>query len=345
MAKMKVQVALNKILKDLKEGSFRYSPKDDKEIEWASYSLAKINEIDFFLAFVRKAVARAERAMKLRRRGRPATDACDLAKIILVKEYFQAGERQASGLALLFREKLGIRNVPSPSTIDRSYGRRDVQRILGKTFEITNAPIKEKEGSFSADGTGLPLSIKQNYANDRNNHAKHAGYGKMAVMVSNNFHIASGFAHGNGTDADSLMLAPVIAQTASLFPCISDIELDAGFLSRDNCNSVSSSGAVPYIYPKRGIAFNKRGSLSWRKMLESLVTDPQAWMKMYHRRSNSECYFSAHKRRFTKPILRKIKGRRGVEAFARVIVLNICMLILAYFEHGVKVREFDNKYL
>ncbi len=91
--------------------------------------------------------------------GRPRTDAFDLVKIILVKEYFQTGERQAEGLALLFKEKLALKSTPSASSIGRAYSRVDVQEILGKVFEMTNDPIKDKETSFSADGIGLPLSI------------------------------------------------------------------------------------------------------------------------------------------------------------------------------------------
>ncbi|MEM4360161.1 MAG: hypothetical protein QXT45_06495 [Candidatus Bilamarchaeaceae archaeon] len=52
---------------------------------------------------------------------------------------------------------------------------------------MTSEPIKEIETSLSADGTGLPLSIKQNYENDRDKQEKHAGYDKAAVMISNNF--------------------------------------------------------------------------------------------------------------------------------------------------------------
>lgn len=342
----KSQKILNKLICDLKNGDFKYEAKDEKEINWGSYNAAKINEMHFYLTFVKEAVDMVKlEEQKTRQPGRPAMSAYDLAKIILIQMYFQTAERQASGLALLFKEKLMLTEVPSPRTIGRAYARDDVQYILGKVFEMTNAPILDKEGSFSADGTGLPLSIKQNYENDRENMGKHAGYDKLAVMVSNNFHIATAFIHGNGTANDCPLFRPLMIETAQRFQDVADVELDAGFISRSNCDLITDAGAIPYIYPKKGSTLNRRGSGSWRKMLEKLIADPQKWLRAYHARSQSECYFSSHKRRFAKPLLKKTHELRRVEAFSRVTALNICMLILAYFEHGIKVKQFDQSYL
>lgn len=324
----------------------RYQPKEEKKIDWSAYNLAKIKEVDFFLIFVKEAVDMVKLDEdKVKKKGRPSKDACDLAKVILTQIYFQTGERQASGLASLFKEKLLISDVPSPRTIGRAYKRAQVRYILEKVFEMTSAPIQEKESSFSADGTGLPLSIKQNYENDREDRDKHKGYDKMAVMISNKFHIATAIVSRKGTAHDSPLFEQLINDTAKRFHDMGDIQLDAGFLSRENCDLIADVGATPHIFPKKGILLKKKGSAAWRNMLTELIKDPQEWMGRYHERSNSECYFSSHKRRFTKPLLKKENELRHVEALARVTVLNICMLILAYFEHGVEVKQFDQSYL
>jgi len=339
------QRVLNELIKDLKNREFKYEPKEEKEINWSAYNLSKIHEINFFLVFVREAVDGSQvQIQKQTGPGRPASDAFDLAKVILMKEYIQTGERQAEGLALLFKEKLALKTTPSASTIGRAYSRSDVQEILGKVFEMTVEPIKNKETSFSADGTGLPLSIKQNYENDRDNQEKHAGYDKAAVMISNNFHIATSMVHTKGTANDSPLFAPLLRQTAENFRHIEDVELDAGFISRENCQLIAAVGATPYIFPKTGITLNQKGAPAWKRMLLSLVKDPQAWLRAYHSRSQNECYFSSHKRRFARPILKRITLRRSVQAFGRVIVTNITMLITAYCEHRVDVKEFDQAY-
>ncbi len=341
----KNQQVLNKLIKDLKDGNFKYISKAEKEIDWTTYNRAKINEIHFFITFIREAVDMAEiETQKKIGVGRPPKNAYTLAKIILLQIYFQVPERQAEGLALLFKEKLQLNDIPSARSIGRGYNRQDVQEILGKLFEMTHTPIAKKETSFSADGSGLSLSIKQNYANDRDNQDKHAGYDKMAVMISNNFHIATAFEHRHGTANDCPLFEPLIKATAKEFHQIETVQLDAGFVSRHNCNLISEVDAIPYIYPKAGITLNKKGSSAWRSMLETLIENPQEWLRAYHERSECECYFSAHKRRFTKPLLKKIKHLRGVEAFCRIICLNICMLITAYFEQRIEVEQFNQAY-
>lgn len=346
MVQTKAQRILNNLILDLKKGEFKYEPKEEKEINWSAYNFAKIKEIDFFLIFVKEAVDMIKlEEDTAKRKGRPSKDAYDQTKVILTQIYFQTGERQASGLASLFKEKLVLSEVPSPRTIGRAYKRAQVRYLLGKVFEMTSAPIEKEEKSFSADGTGLPLSIKQNYENDREDKDKHKGYDKMAVMISNKFHIATAIASEKGTAHDSPLFEQLIKDTYSRFQNIDDIQLDAGFISRENCDLIANVGATPHIFPRKGIILRRRGSAAWRNMLTELIKDPQNWLRKYHERSNSECYFSAHKRRFTKPLLKKEKESRCVEALGRVTVLNICMLILAYFEHGVKVKQFDQSYL
>jgi transposase len=341
----KAQRILNQLIKDLKNKDFKYEAKEEKEINWSQYNLAKINEIKFVLMFIRAAVDGVEaRFLERGGPGRPLSSAFDLAKIILVKEYFETGERQAEGLSDLFSEKLALKHPYSASTIGRAYSRTDVQQILMRIFDLTSEPIKDKETSFSGDGTGLPLSIKQNYANDRDDEAKHAGYDKAMLVVSNNFHIITGFVYAEGTANDCPLFAPAFEQTKRKFARINDVELDAGFVSRDNCQLIADAGATPYIYPKVGITLNQDGAPAWKDMYLSLTEDAQAWLRGYHPRSQSESVNSTHKRRFTRPLLRKLRPRREVESLCRFIITNAIMLITAYCELRVEVPQLEKGY-
>ncbi|MFZ5906150.1 MAG: transposase [Nitrospirota bacterium] len=343
------QRVLDSLIRDLKEGNFKYTPRNETPINWMSYNLAQINEIKLVLLFIKNAVEEAappkRDAKKRKRRGREKRiPASDLAKAILVQQYFQKADRVAVGIIDLFREKLGITSDIQPRTLDRAYFDREVKSILKKVFMATSKPITSTETSFSTDTTGQPLSIKQNYANDRDNKDAHKGYDKMAVMVSNHFHIATAAMFGDYRMSDCPTFEPLLLETAERF-LIVDVEADAGFLSRDNCTATSNAGAIPYIYPKEGITLNKKGSMEWRAMLERLLRDPQKWLETYHLRSNNESYFSSYKRRFPGPLLRKLPKGRRTEALARISIHNICMLIRAYFEHDVEVEEFRDNYL
>ena len=339
----KEQRILNALIKDLKEGNFQYRPKDEKAIDWSGYNLAKIKETKLVLLFIKNAVDELAKPERLTTgRGRKRIPASDLAKTILVQQYFQKSDRVAVGLVDLFKEKLGIRSELSPRSLDRAYHSRRVREIIKRVFKATSDPIAPLETSFSSDSTGQSLSIKQNYVNDRENVKAHAGYDKFGVMVSNNFHIATSAVFGPGTMNDSPLFEPLLQETAEKF-IVDDVEADAGFLSKYNCSLVGRFGGTPYIYPKIGVTLNKDGSKEWHEMLKNIIKDPQRWLEKYHVRSNNECYFSSYKRRFPSPLLRKLPFGRNTECLARLTLQNICMLTNAYFEQSVKVDNFHEK--
>lgn len=122
----KAQRILNELIDDLRNKEFKYEPKKEEEIDWSAYNLSKIHEAKFFLTFVKEAVDGAQiQLSKNEGPGRPQSDAYDLAKILLMKEYFPVADRQAEGLAFLCKERLGLKNVHSASTICRAYSNSD----------------------------------------------------------------------------------------------------------------------------------------------------------------------------------------------------------------------------
>lgn len=332
----KEQRVLNRLIKDIREGSFAYKYKDEEPLDWHGYNLAKINEIKLLLPFIKNAV---EEACQQEERKRGRILASDLAKIVLLQQYFQKSERVMEGVADIFKEKLHLNVVPSARTISRAYLRRDVRKILKRVFLATSEPIVALEKSFSADSTGQPLSIKQNYENDRDDKKKHAGYDRVAVMISNTYQIATSLIVTDGTANDAPLFEPMLHETAERFE-IGDVEADAGFISKDNVQAVGDVGGTPYIFPKKGLTMNQDGHPEWRAMLELIVKDPQGWLRAYYPRENVEGYFSSYKRRFSRPLLNRLPKARRSECLARITIQNICMLIVAYFCHDVNCPHF-----
>ncbi|MGI0150398.1 MAG: hypothetical protein ACREC5_00480, partial [Thermoplasmata archaeon] len=75
--------------------------------------------------------------------------------------------RVAEVLILLFGEKLGLSTSFSYKAIERGYDREAVNRLLDEVMALTNVPIQGLEKTFSADGTGMPTSGKENSADPR----------------------------------------------------------------------------------------------------------------------------------------------------------------------------------
>jgi transposase len=313
----------------LKNDEFKYTPKEEKEIDWAKYDKAQINEINNMLLFIRNMVDEACKRLKLegvpekKERGRPSKPPKDLAKAVLMQQYFGVSNRVTEGLVNLFREKMEIRSSFSYKAIERAYEIPEVTLILQEVFKMVQEPISDKEHNFSIDGSGVPTSTKQNYEQDKKK-GDTKGYEKMIAVVGNEYKMISSVIFTENPDAnESPYLEPLVLETAEKYDEVKLVTADAGYISRANCNIIASIGAIPRIYPKRGITLRQRGSKAWTDMLLSFINDPQKWFEEYHSRSISETANSTYKRDFPVPLRRKINVRRKQEAFTRVCDYNL----------------------
>ena len=105
---------LRKIIKSIRDGTFKYESKEPVTTNWTQYDHAQIHEMADYLDNIRDLVEEADRRIKERTPpgkrgpGRPPTDPADVAKALLLQTYADASNRATEGLLLLFREKLSI---------------------------------------------------------------------------------------------------------------------------------------------------------------------------------------------------------------------------------------------
>ena len=337
------QLKLDVLIKKLKDKEFKYIPREEREIDWSKYDEAQLNEINDMLLMIRDTVNEAAirlglKDAKFEGPGRPPHPPEDLAKAILMQQYFGVANRVAAGLVLLFREKMGIKQAFSYKTIERAYEDPLVTLILNKVFRMTQEPIKRLEKDFSADGTGLPTSMRQNWERDKDDEEKQAGYEKMVAMVGTTYKLISAVEFPENPMAhDSPFFGPLLHETVSGYSSVELVCLDEAFLSRDNCDLIEGVGAVPRISLKRGVTLKRRGSWAWTEMLLDFIEDPQQWLREYHLRSISETVLSTYKRDFSVPLRRRILRRRKREAFSRVCDYNMKRLCYLHYLEGLAV--------
>ncbi|MBU7030836.1 MAG: hypothetical protein HXS48_28140 [Theionarchaea archaeon] len=125
--------ALKKLLSSIDQGEFKYQKKEKQRIDWTAYDCAQIHEISDMLKIIRDTVdyvcEELDIDSKPKSRGRPPTHPGDVAKALLMQQYFRIAHRVAEGLVHLFKEKLGVSEF-SYKTIERGYDRDDVKTIL-----------------------------------------------------------------------------------------------------------------------------------------------------------------------------------------------------------------------
>jgi len=325
------------VLEQVVDRKFPYESKEKKPINWSAYNKARIDDIAGTLRCIRDYVEAVELPrLKNAHFGRPKEiSAHDKAKAVLLAELFQVDERSASGLVSLFKEKLWIESEMCPRTIGRAYYDDDVQYILKKVLETTNKPIQGLATSFSADSTGQAKSNKVNWARDKEDDKKHKDFNMLSLMTSNDFHVIAAFDLNQGNKNDSPTFIPLFQETKTLHPIIDTVQLDAGFLSRQNVQYAADNGATPYFFPKRHVTLKPLGCPAWRDMIWDCVTNTQEWLRGYHPRSNSETTNSCLQRRFTKQTKRKQLKGQWTETNARIIIHNIRQLNTASYEHNI----------
>jgi transposase len=336
------QRELNRLIREVKSRRFPYEPREGREIDWSKYDQAQLNEINDMLLTIRDAVEEATLRLGWKKgpngRGCPPHPAPDLAKALLMQQYFGVSNRVAAGLVLLFKEKMRIGSPFSYKTIERAYENPEVATILEEVLKLTQEPVRNLERNFAGDGTGLPTSIKQNWDRDREDGELRRKYEKLIAMVGATYGVVSAVEFPDNPAAhESPFLPELLSSTADAYSRVDLVSLDEAYLSRQNCELVASLGTTPRISLKQGITLKRLGSWAWAEMLLSFIEDPQRWLHEYHLRSVSESMFSAFKRSFTKPLMKRIRERRKLEAFVRVCAYNLKRLCYLRYLKGLDV--------
>jgi transposase len=353
MGSRKSQYELARLVRDIRDRDngltdkkFKYKPREPKKRDWFWYTEAQVNEMNDYLVLIKNMVdAARERLDYIEGResnpGQQPKSPFDLAKAVLLQQYFQASNRVAAGLSLAFKEKLGIEKVLTYKDIERAYSNQDVMTILDEIVKMSNEPVKDSETRFSIDGTGVENSVRQNYASDKEEDAKGAGYDMLVGMVGYEYKMFSAFGIG-GPGEESPFLIPLLGRTHRMFSRIDMVSADPAYLSRDNCDYIESIGAKPGIFPKKNSKINSGGSYAWMRMILGFVSDAQSWLEDYHQRSISESTNSSFKCRAPRPLLKKRKDRRHGEIGARVSAYNIRRLGYIRYTHQVSVPWLTN---
>lgn len=332
------QSVLRKLLAEIEDedGTFTYDEKEAKEIDWTAYDRAQINEINDVLKAIRDVVDQAVKNLNMRERhdeelkkpGRPSAFPGDLAKAILVQQYFHTSNRVAQGLIRLFKEKMGISDTFSYKSIERAYGREAVEEILREVFNLTQQPVRDKETAFSTDGTGFPTSVKYNYEREkygnRNNNGTLDQFEQAVITCGVKYQV---IAHVtitmNPRAGEGPYLESAVSSVSKRYQNLNLWSADSAYLSRKNTSLIGRAGAKPRIYPKKHDTFLAKGSPEWKHMHYDFVENPQKWLREYHGRSISETVNSAFLRMFPRPLTRRLRNRRTTESFTRNCVYNI----------------------
>lgn len=325
---------VRKLIAAARAGDLDYEGRPPPRMDWGAYDLAQTRELADMLDLIRELVDAAEARVRegrtRRGRGRPATPAADVAKVLLLQAYLEVPNRVAQGLVLLFEAKLGLSREFSYKTVERGYDRGAVRAILDEVFALTNEPVQGLERVFAVDGSGLPTSVKRNYEEDRRRSRegngawpRDRGYVFAVAGIGTTFKLFAGWRSTEDAAVGEVSLFPDVArQMKAHHPRIAAVLGDGAYAGRPQCRLVGELGAVPRFLPRRNATLKRLGVKEWVDMLLALARDPQEWLATYHLRSISETGFSVLKNRHG-PLRKRLRRRKETEAFLRAVAYNV----------------------
>ena len=288
-----------RLVPKLRERGF-YKSQEKRLIHWKEYTLSQVEEVRILDKIT--LLIDSFDAKEIKSFGRPSTNPKDLAKAILVAELLGLPERQAQGWINLLASKVGINSILDDRTIGRGYSRLGVLEILKQVFDKT----KTSDGFLAGDGTGLETTRKQNYESEKK---KTENY---MVSIVDSREIVQAFEINN---KECPSMHSLIKEVKGKSLC-----LDAGFIDRNLTREIAELGIKPFIFPKKNLDLN--GGVYWKKMFLELFYDTQNWLKEYHKRSHTESFHSAFKRK-NKPLMKFNSLSKLVQLTARIIIHNL----------------------
>jgi hypothetical protein len=135
-----------------------------------------------------------------------------------------------------------------------------------------------------------------------------------------------------GNKNDSPFLPQIVEQTAKTFK-MREVSADKGYLAKKNFRAIVATGAEPFI-PFKPNSRQGRDEL-WNRLHAYYVLNREAFLKKYHKRSNSEALFSSMKRVLHSSVRARSESGSMAEVYMKVLVHNIRMLVHSIYELGI----------
>lgn len=339
---------LQEIVSQVRGKTFEYEPRPHARTDWSKYDAAQCHEIVTVLEFIRELVNAADERVAARNAlkpverpsGRPPEiPASDVAKVLLMQTYFEAANRVAEGLEILFSDRLGLRTEFSYKTIERGYDDPEVIELLDEVRVLTNEPVRELERTFSVDGTGHSTSNKQNYESDRSKQREENNpqetrddafpkasrpYVATSAIIGFKYKLyASWSCTTDPHVGERSLFDGVFDDAIELHPSMELITGDGLYANRPTFKKVGTEGVRPVFLPASNVTMKKKGVREWVQTLTCLADTPQEFLRDYHQRSISETGFSMDERAFTAPIRKRLRRRKETASSLRFLCHNV----------------------
>jgi transposase len=300
---------------------------------WPQYNRAQVSEKDLFqelLAALCQGIQEPPRAAT----GRPRIAAKDAVFSACFKVFSTLSARRFMCDLKDAHAKGHIDRVPHFNSILNHLDNENLTPILAQLIERSALPLAAIEQDFAADSTGFTTCryrrwFDHKYGKERIEH----DWVKVHLMVGVVTHVVTAVEIRERNANDSPVLPALLDQTAKNFT-VAEVSGDMAYASLNNFEAIARHGATPYI-PFKQWTTGAVGGL-FAKAFHFFSLHREEFLTHYHKRSNIESANSMIKRKLGDFVRSKTDVAMKNEALCKVLAHNICCLVQAMHEFGVR---------
>ena len=318
---------------------------------WQVYNLAQVNEQEMFGMLLRDLCDTVPQPPKEGRgKGRPRLLLGDMILACALKVYSEkSGRRNMTNLRNAAKAGL-MEKYPSFTTVFRYMEDPALTPVLKKLIERSALPLTAVETDFAMDSSGFSTSVHDRWFADKwgsgsKQKRAHARYLKVHLTCGVKTNVITSAIITDANSHDGQHLPEMVRATDKNFE-VREVMADKAYLSGANLRLISDVGATPLIPFKsnskarynEGRSQDSDEATIWNLCYHYFKLHEAEFKARYHKRSNVESTFAAVKAKFGGRLLSKRADALVNEVLLKLLCHNICVLIKAFYELGIKAE-------
>jgi len=303
---------------------------------WSVYTLCQEQEKLMVYKIINDVIDCLNFSQTYKGNGRPNVILKEIIKELIIKQFNGFSSRRNKSELILVKGLGYINKEYHFTTLCKYLRKEELTPILHLIYKALADPLKSLENYFSTDATGFSTFDKKRWVEIRLDLKEHKDYKKLHVVTGNLTNVITSVDVSEGTWHESPYFKILLKDTAKRFN-VKEISADAGYLSRENCNTANKLGVMPYIMPKKNVSARSKGSATWHRMIRLWKNNESLFREHYHQRSNVESTFSMIKRKFGTYLRSKNDTAKFNEILLKVICHNACVLSEALLSYDIKI--------
>jgi transposase len=306
-----------------------------KRRRWDIYNVAKTEQKRLFPILLRElclCIEEPEKAL-----GRPRLSLPDMIFCCVLKGFLKSQSRQLKEDLCEMCRKGFIHKVPHFNSVSKYLGMPSLTAKLIKLIEISSLPLELIEVDFAVDSTGLSTHRYARWLDERDmqEHARREWI-KVHLICGVKTKIVASVITTLGSASDNRQFGRLVEVASRNFN-MQEISADKAYLGAENMRYALLANAKLFVPFKSNNKLDAEyKSPVWQQALYMFLHKQAEFRLHYNKRNNVETAFHMIKSGFGSHLLTVSRDAQYNEALCKVICHNICVLIQAVYEFGIK---------